>query len=292
MDIILDFGFAWISVLLVILLSVIFILRKLIQKNKKFSLLIKSSNKILRKYHKVFGIALIATGLIHGFFSSESLFSFNLGTISWVFSILLGLNFMLRKHIKANKGWMYYHRILTIGFLSLLVLHIYDVGIQAPYLLWDSVKQSQVSSLINDASSRESTLSDDSNSDIVSSIGDSSISNINEQLEGVVLKDGTYEGEATGYQDGLIVSVELKDNVIVSIQIIDHNEKKSRFYTPAIEQIPEAIIDSQSLDVDTVSGSTFTSVGIINAVKNALSQALISGSLPEDVALPSSRGRH
>jgi uncharacterized protein with FMN-binding domain len=293
MDLILNFGFAWIAVLLGVMLTVIYFLRKLMNKSEKNRALFKNTNKFLRKHHKIFGIALIITGLIHGLFSSDSVFSLNLGTVSWVLSILLGVNYMLRKHIPNKKGWMFYHRILTVGFMGILVLHILDVGIQAPSLLADAFQQSQVNASTNE----ETSLTNDTSSTTESSsatdttlTSDTSISSLNGQINGLVLEDGVYEGEATGYRDGLIVSVEVKDSVITSVEIVDHNEQKSRYYTPAIDEIPQAIIDSQSLEVDAVSGSTFTSIGIINAVRDALSQAVISGSLPDELSLPTRRG--
>ena len=41
----------------------------------------------------------------------------------------------------------------------------------------------------------------------------------------------------------------------------------------------DSVINSQSLDVDTVSGATYSSAGIINAVKNTLENAVINGEL-------------
>ncbi len=43
--------------------------------------------------------------------------------------------------------------------------------------------------------------------------------------------------------------------------------------TEAIEEIPGKIISSQSTSVDVVSGASYTSKGIINAVNDALSKA-------------------
>lgn len=42
-----------------------------------------------------------------------------------------------------------------------------------------------------------------------------------------------------------------------------------------MEMIPNEIIQNQSLEVDAVSGATYTSNGIVNAVKDALKQAII-----------------
>ena len=66
-----------------------------------------------------------------------------------------------------------------------------------------------------------------------------------------------------------LLLVEVKDGKIISITIVSQDE------TPIISDaayaaIPEAIIAAQSTDVDTVSGATGTSKGIIAAVNNAL----------------------
>jgi len=94
-------------------------------------------------------------------------------------------------------------------------------------------------------------------------------------------KDGTYTGVAKGYASGLTVSVTIKDGKISDIKIISHNETPG-FYEKAFSTVPKEIIAAQSTDVDVVSGATFSSRGIMAAVKNALEKALISGELPED----------
>lgn len=84
--------------------------------------------------------------------------------------------------------------------------------------------------------------------------------------------DGTYQGSASGYAQGLTVQVKIASGKISNIQITNHNETPG-FYETAFEKVPSEIIQKQSTDVDTVSGATYSSVGIINAVNNALSQA-------------------
>lgn len=59
---------------------------------------------------------------------------------------------------------------------------------------------------------------------------------------------------------------------ITNIEIVSHNESPG-FYEGSFETVPEEIISSQSTDVDTVSGATFSSKGIINAVEDALQDA-------------------
>lgn len=261
MDLLLDFGLAWISVIFAIILCIIYVFRILIKKHGIF----KDLNRKLRKYHKHFGVLLIITGFVHGFFSSEPVLSLNPGTICWVLSILLGLNWVFRKLFDKSKDWLFYHRILTIGLILALVLHIFNVGIQAPKLLMNLSAPSR---------------------------NNNKISSIIKEFQGVELKDGTFEGEAEGFRPGLKVSVEIKNNSITDIKIIEHNEENSNIYKRAMEELPQSIIGNQDLDVDTVSGCTMTSVGIINAVNDALSKALISGELPDMKQMTSHGRRH
>lgn len=85
-------------------------------------------------------------------------------------------------------------------------------------------------------------------------------------------KDGTYTGTANGFKPGLTVEVTISGGKITKIDIVDHNETPSYARMP-MQLIPNEIINSQSTNVDTVSGATRTSVGIINAVADALKQA-------------------
>lgn len=83
---------------------------------------------------------------------------------------------------------------------------------------------------------------------------------------------GTYTGTAKGMQDGLTVSVTVSETAIEAVEVTAHNETAG-ISDPAIAQIPQAIVDAQSLDVDNVSGATMTSEGIKDAVEAALKAA-------------------
>ena len=85
-------------------------------------------------------------------------------------------------------------------------------------------------------------------------------------------KDGTYSGSATGFAGTLQVNVQISNDVITSITITSHNDTPG-FADRALEEIPSKIIASQSTNVDVISGVTYTSKGIINAVNDALSKA-------------------
>ena len=83
---------------------------------------------------------------------------------------------------------------------------------------------------------------------------------------------GTYTGTAAGHNGDITVSVTFTDNAIASVEVTGQSETPT-LSDKALTEIPQAIVDNQSLGVDTVSGATFTSRGIINAVADAVDQA-------------------
>jgi NosR/NirI family nitrous oxide reductase transcriptional regulator len=90
-----------------------------------------------------------------------------------------------------------------------------------------------------------------------------------------IYNDGVYEGQANGFRPGLKVAVTIKNDKIAAINIISEHESRG-FKEEPMQTIPQAIIKSQSTKVDAISGATFTSRGIMNAVNNALDQARIN----------------
>ena len=83
------------------------------------------------------------------------------------------------------------------------------------------------------------------------------------------LEDGTYEGTGTGFAGKIKVAVEIKDKKIVAVNVLEVEGDDEAFFNRA-KGVIDKIIDSQTLDVDVVSGATYSSKGIISAVKNAL----------------------
>lgn len=82
-------------------------------------------------------------------------------------------------------------------------------------------------------------------------------------------KSSTFTGTAPGKNGDVTVEVVYEDNTIKSVTVTDQKETKG-IADPALEQVPERIVDANSINVDTVSGATVTSNAIINATKNAL----------------------
>jgi len=81
--------------------------------------------------------------------------------------------------------------------------------------------------------------------------------------------DGVHEGIGAGFGGDIKVKVEVSNGNIVSIEVLEHSESAG-ISDPAFATIPDMIIETQTVDVDTVSGATVTSKGLIQAIKIAL----------------------
>ena len=86
----------------------------------------------------------------------------------------------------------------------------------------------------------------------------------------VLAQDGTFTGSAAGMGGAVNVTVTVEGGKIVSVEVGEHSETPG-ISDPAIEQIPAAIVEAQSTDVEGVSGATVTSEAIKQAVAAALS---------------------
>jgi uncharacterized protein with FMN-binding domain len=258
---------AWISVALAAMLSIIWIFRIVIKKNHlKKNNTYYDLNRTLRKWHKFTGISFVAVSALHGILSTIALISFNFGTAMTALGLLMGTTYYLRKRFTNKQFWIKLHRVLTLVILLMIPIHILEVdgfvGIDAIAVAMSG----------EEAPGLNTYAGYDYGTNIYS--------------------DGFYSGVATGYGPGLEVSVEMKDNQIVLIEILEHNEDRERFYLPAFESIPAQIVENQCLDVDVVSGSTYSSVGIVNAVANAMDQALLSGESCPIIEMPPETEMH
>lgn len=87
-----------------------------------------------------------------------------------------------------------------------------------------------------------------------------------------VYKDGTYTGEAQGFGGTIQVQVTFASDEITDIQVTSAPGEDSAYLSQG-EGVISSILSAQSTDVDTISGATFSSTGIINAVVDALGKA-------------------
>lgn len=82
--------------------------------------------------------------------------------------------------------------------------------------------------------------------------------------------DGIFDGVGIGMGGDVSVTVTVENGKIIGVAVGENSETEG-ISTPAIEQIPTAIVEKQTAEVDTVAGATITSKAIMEAVKNALS---------------------
>lgn len=83
------------------------------------------------------------------------------------------------------------------------------------------------------------------------------------------VKDGTYKGSANGYGGKVTVNVTVSKKTMTAIDVVSAPGETDSFFQRAKGVIDE-MLTAQSTDVDVMSGATYSSNGIIGAVKNAL----------------------
>ncbi len=85
-------------------------------------------------------------------------------------------------------------------------------------------------------------------------------------------KNGTYEGTGMGFGGEITVSVTVADGKVAEITVLSADGEDPAYYDQALAMLEE-IVSAQSTEVDTVSGATFSSTGLIDAAADALGKA-------------------
>ncbi|MDD6023404.1 MAG: FMN-binding protein [Oscillospiraceae bacterium] len=251
--------------------------------------------------------------ILTDFDAAPVLFTLNWGTACFVAVILLAVSYLLRK--KLRRYWMPVHRVLTVLTLLLLVLHLFDMGISLPARLLEgrpepvaeeetlsveSVTEAPVSQAsapsvaptpeptpestpelpVEEPSAPEPATPEGSTEeepDIEEAPEEPQEETPLVTFSGAVLADGSYTGTADGFNGPITLTVTVEAGQVTDITI-DENWDTPRFFDYAVS-IVDTILGEQSLEVDTVSGATFSSAGILNAVYDALSSAVVEGEL-------------
>lgn len=86
------------------------------------------------------------------------------------------------------------------------------------------------------------------------------------------IADGVYEGTGTGFRGDTTVKVTVKNQKITTIEVVQTNDD-AKWFDRAYNTISSNIIKNQTASVDSVSGATYSSMGIKQAVANALVNA-------------------
>jgi uncharacterized protein with FMN-binding domain len=89
-----------------------------------------------------------------------------------------------------------------------------------------------------------------------------------------VYEAGKWEGSGTGYNGAIRVVVETDTTSIIDINVLENNEDPL-IGGEAIMELKEIILETDSTDIDAISGATQTCEGFIYAVDDALSKAKI-----------------
>ena len=262
---------AWLAVLCTVFTVFKFLAR--ISGNRKL-------NRFFARHHIPFGLLLLLFGLLHGvlagnmstatlqnFTFAPVLFTLNWGTACLVLAIALALTYVFRKKLK--KRWMPAHRVLTVLLAVCLTLHLLNTGIQ----IFDRLA-SQTRSAAEE-STETSETGGDQNETVTSEETQTTAPAVS--FSGAVLTDGTYQGSADGYNGTITVSVTVSGGQVTDIAVVS-NSDTARFFDSATGVLTD-IEEEQSLEVDTVTGATFSSAGLIQATYNALQNAVISGTL-------------
>lgn len=86
------------------------------------------------------------------------------------------------------------------------------------------------------------------------------------------IADGVYKGTGTGFKGNMTVEVTVKNQQITAIEVTATNDD-AKWFDRAYSTVVSDIIKNQTADVDSVSGATYSSMGIKEAVANALTNA-------------------
>lgn len=91
--------------------------------------------------------------------------------------------------------------------------------------------------------------------------------------------DGVYTGSSRGYGGAVKVQVTMENGRITDIQIVSAAHETSNFLRRA-KRLLRTVQEAQTWEVDAVSEATYTSRGILGAIKNALTGEVVNNPLP------------
>lgn len=91
--------------------------------------------------------------------------------------------------------------------------------------------------------------------------------------------DGVYTGSSRGFGGTVQVQVTMKGGHITDVQVLRAAHETSAFLRRA-KRLLNTVLDAQTWEVDAVSEATYTSRGILGAIKNALTGEVVNNPLP------------
>ena len=181
-----------------------------------------------------------------------------------IVGVVLGYNSMQKKDSDTEKDQQIASLTTRVEALEKQQDEILSALEEAAKAQEEAKKKAEAAS--GDAS--EDAKKDDKNTDETEAEDASS----EEESEDLVYKNGTYTGDGQGFGGNIQVQVTLENDTITDIQVVSAPGEDSAYLSQG-QGVISTILASQSTDVDTISGATFSSTGIINAVNDALGKA-------------------
>lgn len=105
------------------------------------------------------------------------------------------------------------------------------------------------------------------------------------KVRAATYNDGTYEATVDAAHGPLSVEVTVADGVISDVVVTEHSETEG-LTDPAVTDLPAEMVETNSTDVDVVSGATLTS----KAVKSAVDEALFAAATSYQVTVQGHNG--
>ncbi len=105
--------------------------------------------------------------------------------------------------------------------------------------------------------------------------------------EKTVGADGVYKAESMGFHGPVSLEVEIGEGKIQDIRILESFESEG-LGDVAFDKITEQVLENQSLNIDSISGATFSAWAVRNAIQSALEsagadiEALMSREIPKE----------
>lgn len=96
-------------------------------------------------------------------------------------------------------------------------------------------------------------------------LADATVSNVDLSK----IEDGVYVGSYKSFPVAAEVKVTVDNHKITEIELVKHNNGQGA----SAEIIPDRVVEAQTLEVDIVSGATYSSKVILKAIEDALSNA-------------------
>ena len=223
----------------------------------------KSWKKLQQLAYPFYGLIYLHVMIIAIPLAKKGITQYIINVLAYSIVFLIYASMRIRKALLKNK--VSKKKASSPIFASIIVFALVCVSIfYTPKI--DKDIQSSTSLSQKDSSTEDKILNEDSEN------VDAEVATEIPSSQSVTYVDGTYTGTSSGYNGNISVEVTVSNNTISDIKITKYVDDEP-FIDEAISGVTENIINSQNTDVDTVSGATFSSKGIINAVKAALINA-------------------